>query len=101
LILNGKFFPSFLHLKISLETLSTVEMEDMDTEENSPPDQYAVLKQQLEMLVKESQVQTRLTSLTHDVIICDELRQFDRMLLVLIKQQSQLHGYASPLKHDS
>ena len=32
-------------------------MEDMDTEENAPPDQYAVLKQQLEILVKESQVQ--------------------------------------------
>ncbi|XP_020612808.1 signal transducer and activator of transcription 5B-like isoform X3 [Orbicella faveolata] len=40
---------------IPLETLSTVEMEDMDTEENAPPDQYAVLKQQLEILVKESQ----------------------------------------------
>lgn len=40
---------------IPLETLSTVEMEDMDTEDNSPPDQYAGLKQQLEILVKESQ----------------------------------------------
>ena len=55
---NGKcYFSPVLHLKIPLETLSTVEMEDMDTEDNSPPDQYAGLKQQLEILVKESQVQ--------------------------------------------
>ena len=57
LFFKWKIFSLFFALKISLETLSTVEMEDMDTEENSPPDQYAVLKQQLEVLVKESQVQ--------------------------------------------
>jgi len=54
--MENAIFISFLHHKIPLETLSTVDMEDMDTEENTPPDQYAVLKQQLEILVKESQV---------------------------------------------
>lgn len=50
-------FSAFLYAKIPLETLSTVEMEDMDTEENAPPDQYGVLHKELEILVKESQVQ--------------------------------------------
>ncbi|KAL9967332.1 hypothetical protein ACROYT_G025534 [Oculina patagonica] len=41
---------------ISLETLSTVEMEDMDTEDNTPPDPYAAMRKQLQdVLVKESQ----------------------------------------------
>lgn len=46
-----------LYVQISLETLSTVEMEDMDTEDNTPPDPYAAMRKQLQdVLVKESQV---------------------------------------------
>ena len=44
-----------MHLKIPLETLSTVDMEEMDTEE-SPPDPHVALRKQLETLVKDSQV---------------------------------------------
>lgn len=45
-----------LHLKIPLETMSTVESEDMDMEESAPPDPHAGLRKELETLVKDSQV---------------------------------------------
>lgn len=42
-------------ISIPLETLSTVDMEEMDTEESAPPDPHVALRKQLEILVKDSQ----------------------------------------------
>ena len=39
-----------------METLSTVDMEEMDTEESAHPDPHVALRKQLEILVKDSQV---------------------------------------------
>ncbi|CAH3015821.1 unnamed protein product [Porites evermanni] len=40
---------------IPLEKLSTIDSEDMDMEESAPPDPHAGLRQELELLAKESQ----------------------------------------------
>ena len=47
---------NILHLQIPLEKLSTIDSEDMDMEESAPPDPRAGLRQELELLAKESQV---------------------------------------------
>ena len=49
-------FYNIFHLQIPLEKLSTIDSEDMDMEESAPPDPHAGLRQELELLAKESQV---------------------------------------------
>lgn len=51
------------NLKISLESTTTIDMEDMDTEE-SAPDPHVALRKQLDVLVKDSQVLHSLQFLT-------------------------------------
>ena len=47
----------FYVFKVPLEAMSIVESEDMDMEENAPPDPHAGLRKELDALVTDSQVQ--------------------------------------------